>query len=410
MTKPPPPWWKKLLRLLAFALVALVTLTVLVVSWTSFQGRRDWARTKADLVGRGEKLSFVEIMPAPIPDERNVFGGTMWRELTDMVEKPAAENGARIKEPRLPKGQRQLDAFDRPVDAALIERARPLLHGPNQSRLAQPRLMSFLFGVTAELAAASDPSARRALGQLTIDSLQPVQPLLDRMRLEMHRPEARLPIDETEGFDPFSRTTIVGYVLTLGQVFQAESRAFLALGQTAASAELIFDLLRLSQAAGSDPSLISFLVGTSITSMPPSIITQGITNHQWSAAQLRGFIAALAAVDLRKSAAHALRGERGNTNQFYESLHARNANPDHPAAPLSRGRRQIPMAARTRLLEPFPNVQPREPGRLQPLLSKLYRRMRSSLRIAPGRDGRHSAANGRLVQRFWEGAREASHR
>ncbi len=80
------------LRFLLFAAIVLATLVALALSVSSYNSRREWAKTKADLIARGEKLSLVELAPPPIPDEQNFYAAPLWLELADRPN-PGSEGG-----------------------------------------------------------------------------------------------------------------------------------------------------------------------------------------------------------------------------------------------------------------------------------------------------------------------------
>lgn len=69
---------KKIFKTGLFLVVAFVTLMVLAVAIFSFQGRREWERTKRDLIAKGERLSLAEFQRPPVADEDNVFADPLW--------------------------------------------------------------------------------------------------------------------------------------------------------------------------------------------------------------------------------------------------------------------------------------------------------------------------------------------
>jgi hypothetical protein len=318
MTKPPQPWWKKLLLFAAFALIALATVAVLVGSWISFNGRRDWARTKADLTARGEKLSFVELAPAPIPDAGNFFADPLWRELSDTVE-VTHENGSRTREPRLAKGERQLDALDAAVAPETREKAVTLLTEYAKKQPANLKAGDVARAANNQLLKTADPAARRALGQLIIEAGMPAEPLRHRVELLAARPGAELPFDPSDGFLGVSMMPI-NYLLRLAQSYSQLAHAHLATGEPAKAAAEVSMILRLADRLHDSPFLISGLVRISIFGLAASTIDHGIVRHEWDDADLARFDAELGGIHIFPAMAQALRTERGQFNQFVETM------------------------------------------------------------------------------------------
>src|SRR6478752_2150119 len=81
------------LRFFLFGAIVLATLVALALSVVSYKARREWAKTKADLIARGEKLSLIELAPPPIPDAQNFYADPMWLELADAQPLPGISGG-----------------------------------------------------------------------------------------------------------------------------------------------------------------------------------------------------------------------------------------------------------------------------------------------------------------------------
>lgn len=297
MNTPPLPLWKRILRFTAFGVATILTLLALGLSWFSFQGRREWARTKADLQARGEILSLVGLAPPAIPDNLNVFAAPPWRELA------ANPDGS----------EKRLDSMKLPVPSAeftALQRAFPTLDkvGADTGRVKVAlRLWS---------AEKSDPAERARAATFVLALLKPLEPLGAEIIASFNRPGARFPIAYEKGF--FASLPHISPVLLAGQFFSVRAKARLAIGDRPGALADVLATLRLSETLASEPFLISALVRIAILSLADSSIRSGIEWHEWTAEDLRTLSAALKKINLVPGLALALRGERGGFNGIFD--------------------------------------------------------------------------------------------
>ncbi len=116
----------KVFKISAFAVVLLVSLTVLAGAIISYSSRRSGRRKRRACWAKGEKLSLRSSSRRRTWTKRNFFFDPIWMELID-TEAGASNSQMEVAEPKVPKGQRQLDLIDKPVSAELKERALRLL-------------------------------------------------------------------------------------------------------------------------------------------------------------------------------------------------------------------------------------------------------------------------------------------
>ncbi|MEO6845645.1 MAG: hypothetical protein ABI254_00185, partial [Chthoniobacterales bacterium] len=81
-----PRWIKVTTKWILFLLIALVLLYVLGCTWFSWSTKREWAQVKKELEARGEKLSLVDFVPAPIPDEENFYATPLFQEVITLPD------------------------------------------------------------------------------------------------------------------------------------------------------------------------------------------------------------------------------------------------------------------------------------------------------------------------------------
>lgn len=312
MNKSHSPWWKRLLRGAFFAFVALLTLVALAAAGISFQGRREWARTKADLLARGERLSLIELAPPPIPDEQNFFGDPLWSEVFEL-ETSTDKDGQLLTHPKVPYREQKLDrTLHQPLSKALRERGNTL---PGIGITEHPGTLP-VTAVTLAMRRANSETDRQFLAQFSIDALRPLSPMLARITALLQRPGARAQVDYSLGLTtPMPHLSSILYI---GQVLTARAMAELYLGDSESSKADVLSILRLSNTLKTEPLLISLLIRTSIIGMANTVISAGIYGHLWTEPQLVEFTPALGGIDLLPQFAQVLRGERGIVNQFVE--------------------------------------------------------------------------------------------
>ncbi|GAT34578.1 hypothetical protein TSACC_23009 [Terrimicrobium sacchariphilum] len=282
--------WRKILSSIGFLLLLLVTLIVLAGTWFSFQGRREWAETKAELQRRGEVLSYEGLVPAPVPPEQNFFADPIWEpDANGRVDLLALQIG--------PAEAAHLKAGF-PSVADLVKEGDRVKVVQAVGRRAKDRTM------TPEEAA------------FVLAVLEPVQGDLDTLERLAKRPEARFPVDYSKGLAmPLHHVTAL---LKLGQVLLRRAQAEAAVGRTEQSVDDILLILRLARTVDDEPVLISFLVALSLDSLALDVIEKQVPS--WNAEQAQRVGRALGQSDILKQAARAFRGERAFGNQLVDQL------------------------------------------------------------------------------------------
>lgn len=287
--------WLKIAIGAVFLFVLLVTLVVLVAAWFSYQGRREWAETKAELQRRGELLSYEGLVPAPVPPEQNFFADPIWEPNTEgridlLALQINSDEAAQLK-------------ANFPSVADLVKEGNRVQVVQAVSRRAKDRSM------TPEEVA------------FVLAVLEPVQGDLDTLKRLAKRPEARFPVDYSKGLAmPLHHATAL---LTAGQVLQRRAQAEAALGRSDQSVDDILLILRLARTVDDEPVLISFLVTISLDSLALDVIEKQAPT--WSAEQAQRVGQALVRSDILRQTARAFRGERAFGNQLIDQLkHASN--------------------------------------------------------------------------------------
>lgn len=314
MTK--PPIWKRLLRWTAFALLAVVTLLALAISWISYQGRVDWAHTKAELLAKGEKLTLVELAPPPVPDKDNFFADPIWKTESEpkldihSFQRPPLSPIRRADTPltsseaatfrKLFPNDGGLMALDHPETCYRAELCYTLA--------AVPRNPGFLIS-----------GGDRVRATFLLDVLTPLHPAMDRIRELLDRPAARWPYDFSEHFFTQTLDPYPG-IMSVAKAFSAEGSIYLALGEASKAAEDVRITLNLGERLKDDPLLYAQMARAGVLATAFEVLEQGLSAHAWSDVNLQQFEDAIARIDLISGGALAFRGARGQVNQLLEAL------------------------------------------------------------------------------------------
>lgn len=282
--------WRKIALGLVFLLVLLVTLVVLTGAWFSNQGRREWAETKRELLRQGEVLSYEDVIPSPVPSDKNFFADPVWvpdadGKLSLFAFQISPEEAAQLTA-RFPEAAEALKESDRHKVIMTI------------SRKAKDR------SITPDEAA------------LVLAVLEPVTGDLDTLRKLAMRPEARFPLEYQKGVAmPMPHLTAI---LKAAQMLQRRANAEAVLRQTDESVQDILLILRLAHVVDSDPLVISFLVSISVDSIALDTIEKQLPT--WNVKQASQIAESLSHVDLLRQMTKTFRGERAFGNQFIDKL------------------------------------------------------------------------------------------
>lgn len=316
MTAPSPKrrWGKTALKAVLFLGTLVLTLAVLAAATLSFLGRRDWARVKAELIARGEPLSLAEMIPPPLPDAQNFFADPMWEELADLVE--VERDGIRSWEPRLPKGQRQLDALNRTLttdERQSLKAAFPEFVVNPDSTIGSLVSDAFEAGKTA------GPPARRRAAEFILATMNFAEPLLTRLNELAERPGARFPVKLPGGRS--SSVARIPNFTSLTRFLQLRIWAELVLDKNTEAWRNTLTCLRFPDTLADDPLLVSLIVRIAVQSLALDALNQGLAAGVWTDQELAEIERRLGRINLPAGMANAFRGERGFANHHFEELY-----------------------------------------------------------------------------------------
>lgn len=282
--------WRKIVSSIGFLLLLLFTLLVLVVAWFSYQGRREWAETKSELLSRGELLSYEGLIPAPVPTEQNFFADPIWE--------PDAVGQIDLFAPQIsPEEAASLEACF-PDVADLVKEGNRWEVIQNVGRRAKDRNMT------------------QAEADMVLAVLRPVQGDFDTLRTLAVRPEARFPVEYSKGIS--MELPHVHALFKAGLMLHRRAQAEAVLGQTDLSVDDILLIMRLAHTLDNEPVLISFLVAISLDSLALDAIEMLVPT--WSATQVQRVERALGQSDVLEQMTKAFRGVRASGNQLMDQL------------------------------------------------------------------------------------------
>jgi hypothetical protein len=282
---------------------------VLISLWIVHFGAGSWARTKEDLIKRGEKLTWAELISQKVPNEsENFYADPIWMELLET--KSILENGKWVQEPKVAKKDRLIRKWNTPFSASERESIAALRL---PSSIASERSLEAKALVVAMTK--SPPSTQASIASRILEILEPLQPLTDHLAELLKRPSAYYPIQYQDNF-----ATLLPHVpemLNLAQMLGARSQAELVVGKPVRAFEDIKMILGLEETMRDQPIMIPLLVRESMIHLACETINHGVLHQQWSDAELAGIEQDLHWIDLQQNLATSLCGARAC---FYATL------------------------------------------------------------------------------------------
>lgn len=290
----------RIVKSLAILTGLLLVGAILLVAWLHWAGARDWKRVQAELVARGEKLTFAELVPSAPPDAENFFTDPLWQEARDEAagkDAPPQENWTinQWKTPLSPEELEQIKALKPPVSSAADKDRNHAIRA-----------------LHTELKESTDPAASRQTAALLLDLLKPATPLLARIDELSLRSGSSFPTRYEMGCAvplPY-----ISPLLVSGQLLSTRSLAESALEEPEKAAADVHTILRLANVNRNEPLVISLLVREALLPMALLTIDTGLEHHQWSNADLAAFQSMLEGILLQPDLCQALRGERASFN------------------------------------------------------------------------------------------------
>lgn len=275
---------------------------IFISLWMVHFGAGSWAHSKEELIKRGEKLTFSELIPqqAP-PDAENFYADPIWMEL--LKTKPVLEDGTWVQKPEIEKKDQLIKKWKTPLSANEKDSIRNLrLSSPIASdRIDEAKSLRKEMEKLA-------PSAQVSVATTILEILGPAQPLTKHLSGLLQRPSAYYPIRYQDNFaTPLPH---ISEMLSLAQMLRVRSEAALVLDRSTEAFEDTMMILGLQETMKDQPLLIALLVRESMILLALEPMNKGILRHQWRDSELAGIQNHLLMIDLQENLMTAYRGER----------------------------------------------------------------------------------------------------
>lgn len=269
-------------RVCLFAAACLVTLIALFYTEENWRGRHVWEKHKRTQEARGERLSFIELAPPPVPDDQNFAMTPLLKPL-----------------------------FPRPGDYGVQLRQRLELCGTEPAG-KKPGFGDWMRARPIDLQA-----WRECLRTTNIlQTLTKFDSELDEINTASRRPYARFPLRYEDGFAVW--LPHLPKLRQLARLYELRTCAEIAEGQPDRAAMDVETILRLADSLKDGPLLISELVRIDVLQLGVQPIWEGLCRHQWSDSQLATFQNKLQRIDFLSGCLRALQGNRASLNDFIE--------------------------------------------------------------------------------------------
>ncbi len=257
-------------------------------------GRSEWARVKADLEAKGEKLDWASFVPAPVPDAENFMRtpfmeGVVYRDTYDPVLR------------------RRLSAGD-------AGSLTTFMRSPDDAKPSDLSAMANL--LRTNLAPGRQWTSTNPAAMI-LEWLQPLAADFAELRAAAALPHSQLRFSLTNAVDPYSPSFVV--IRVLAQNFAVLATAHLADGQAQLALEDIRVILALSHGTEDHGGLAGFLIASAIDNLVCSRIAEGLLDHRWNDQQLAELDRLLARIDLLKKYPAAIRRDRVAVNQAFDN-------------------------------------------------------------------------------------------
>ncbi len=259
-------------------IAALITLAYGVENW---RGRRAWNQYRTQLEARGAQLDLAALIPAPVPDDRNMAATPLiqsWFDRSDNFggrwndDFETADQGWRNSKNSF--GLRRhldLSRLAWSLQAAATNQAKSPKRG---SSVVDDSIIDAAF------------ASRSAAATAVLQGLQSSQARLAELREAGRRPEARYPVIYDLNNPWGILLPHLGGVRGACQRLQVRACANLALNDSVGALEDVLLSLTLVDSLKSEPFLIASLVRMSCMQIALQPVWEGLADQRWSDVQL----------------------------------------------------------------------------------------------------------------------------
>ena len=292
-----------------FVCACFITLIALFYAEEDWRGKHDWEKFKAQWEAKGETFDYAGVIPPPVPDDQNMAMVPIWVESMKAVL--GATNSVRWFGNNYAENGRSnfVDRLEMPL-------TRDYSESPTNGNWARGTLTDLtawqnyyrdLAATTNLFPVAPQPQTP---AQDVLLALSKYDSTIEELRKAGQRPYSRFPLYSDPGH-PFDM--LLPHLATLkqcSQVLRLRAIAELQNNQTDQALADVKLMLRLIDAARTEPDLISHLVRIALMQSALQPVYEGLAKHKWSGMQLDELDAELAKFDFLVDYGSAMRGER----------------------------------------------------------------------------------------------------
>ena len=331
--------WRNLRRVL-FAVVCLITLAALLIAEENWRGRHAWQKYSREWEARGEKFRFADLVPPPVPDDKNFALTPLLKAALDFTR---GTNGI---------------VWQDTNGLARLQRADAWLTPEGRKTNDTLALGSLEKGTFADLAACGEfyrgntnypqCSAPAKAAEVILVALGKCAPELQELReAAAARPYSRYPVQYASEPPWLILLPHLARVKSLTTLTHVRATALLEPGQAAEAFDDLKLGLRLSDSIREEPILIDHLVRLSTLAIDLQTVREGLVRHAWTEGQLAELETYFGSLDLLAEYKLAMRGERACWTEGLDYLRRQGARvdpmvgsedgwPDFPLGPLMR--------------------------------------------------------------------------
>ncbi|MBK9140760.1 MAG: hypothetical protein IPM17_18735 [Verrucomicrobia bacterium] len=330
-----PSRWPRLIRWLkrfVFALAVLVTLTALALAIEGYRAKRAWTAWQAELTAKGEPLDWQSVAPTLVPNEQNFLATPLLARCFGFETNPPSRSGdtndcsavsqllpwaGTLPSPGdwrtgtitpLATWQAALRGATKPAgdqaDRRLAERYGPdAKHIPPDPPAAEP--------IHPDLLALQARPPGTAVEDLRF-LLERHRATFEELRAAARRPQAQLNLGPQRTSTEVVEHLLPGLARLKGLLYPLRTSAWTELNARNPDAALrdVETMLRVSDAATSQPLLIVGLVRVAMMDLTVQTIWAGLAEHLWQEPQLAALEKRLAEINIVADLQRCLRGER----------------------------------------------------------------------------------------------------
>lgn len=288
------PWKRSLVLKIAVAFVGGLLLLLIVLLLAPSENI--WLETRRELEARGEILDWEKIVPAPVPDDQNIFADPVAASLIPLRNRPRPANPLDVPAPAFP---------------------------PNSEHLGIPFAMTNLIGLPRESSSDDD---ELSLPELHDWFAQWDESFAQLREVGRRRPHAHLPGDYSSPYSAPMLNFVAARNLT--QVLVSRARVHMLLGDSASALEDIETLAVLMKSFQGEPgTLVMAMIHVAISGLYLDAVEDGLRQNVWTEAELRNLIAQLTAINLLEVVEQGMRAERAGVVRYLDALAERKRDP-----------------------------------------------------------------------------------